>query len=86
MKKFLINLLQKALAMLGHAEPVDPKYDLVKGLVAWADTLNPPNDFVTGERKRAQVLSKLIHEFPDEKPRNLAFLIEKVIQDNHKQE
>jgi hypothetical protein len=75
MRKWIIRALKWALRA---AEIADPRVKRAKELVIWADETFKGK---SGERKRSQVLSKLAHEFPDVKLKDLAFLIEKAIQE-----
>ena len=78
MRKFLLRLLMAAVKSL--SEP-DPRQARVREVVAWADSLNVRGQAVSGERKRNQALNKLITEFPDSRSRDLAYLIEQVLQE-----
>lgn len=73
MRNKIIRLLRW---LLSFVELPDPRLARVKELVVWAETLA-----VNGERKRNQVLAKLITEFPNARVRDLSLLIEQVIQE-----
>lgn len=55
----------------------------VREVVKWAEeALHVVNGkIISGERKRSQVLNKLIVEYPNIPIRDLAFLIERVLQE-----
>lgn len=83
MRLWLVRVL---LTLLRWLEDADPKLTRTRALVMWADDLTAPMAArrgapVTGERKRAQVLSRLMTEFPDARVRDLAYLIERVLQE-----
>ena len=71
MRRQLLKFLYK---LIGYLEsPVNAR---VVELVKWADdTLD-----VTGERKRNQVLSRLVAEFPNIPKRDHSYAIERVLQ------
>jgi hypothetical protein len=72
MTQTLLRVLVKVVLYLaGHPEVVAR----VRDLVATVNHLD-----VNGERKRSQVLNALISEFPQTKEKDLAFLLELVLQ------
>jgi hypothetical protein len=75
MRNYLVNALKWLLSVV---EVSDEKLSRARTLVTWADAQFPD---VVGERKRHQVISKLAVEFPDERLRDLSYLIEKVLQE-----
>jgi hypothetical protein len=77
MREFLIRVTRKLLQLLAP-ETISPQADRVRELVEWANEVHAK---LNGERKRHQVLNMLISEFPDVRKRDLAFEIEKVLQE-----
>ena len=75
MRKWITRALKWALSI---AEVADPRIKKARELVRWAEV-----EFAgkSGERKRAQVLSRLADEYPDERLRNLSVLIEQAVQE-----
>ncbi len=73
MKAYIVKFLKIALY---YFEEVDPRLARVKEVVAWAGEFD-----ASGERKRAQALNKLAAEFPEAVRRDLAFMIEQVLQE-----
>jgi hypothetical protein len=78
MKAFLVKVLMWTLKQV--VSP-DPRLVRVRELVVWANELRVRDQEVTGERKRHQVLNRLVEEFPDAKRRDLALMIEQVLQE-----
>ena len=58
--------------------PPDPVLERAREWVAWADGMAPGTD---GEYKRHQVYARLIKAFPQSRKRDLAFAIERVMQE-----
>jgi hypothetical protein len=77
MRGKLIAALKWALKIVAK-EAIDAKLGRASELVRWADV-----EFAgkSGERKRAQVISKLAHEFPDARLRELALAVEQAVQE-----
>ena len=77
MRKWIIKGLKWALKVVAK-EAADQYLPRAMDLVKWADVAF---DGKSGERKRAQVLSKLAHEHPDARLRELSFAIEQAIRE-----
>lgn len=75
MRKWISRILKLALMAI---EVKDARKERARALVGWADEAFQGK---SGERKRAQVLSRLADEYPDARLRDLAFLIEQAIQE-----
>jgi hypothetical protein len=73
MRAYIVKALK---ALLFYFEEVDPRLQRVREVVAWAGEID-----ASGERKRGQALNKLAAEFPEAIRRDLAFMIEQVLQE-----
>lgn len=81
MKAYIVRLLRKLLNWL--EAPADPVVlARVRELVSWAETLTVRGEKVSGERKRGQVINRLITEFPDIKASELSYLLELVLRES----
>jgi len=78
MRGLLVKGLEKLLRFL---KSYNPEYARAKELILWAETLRSHDKLVSGERKRNQVLNRLVSEFPDSRHKDLALLVEQVLQE-----
>lgn len=79
MRALLIRLARWALSQL--VDP-DPRLVVVRRLVRDAATIMVRKHYVSGERKRNLVLGQLRTLYPDARTRDLAYLIECVLQES----
>lgn len=79
MRLWLVKTLRRLADWL---EPPDPALARVRALVLSVETLADARGVVSGERKRHRVLNQLVVEFPSMRKRDLALLIERVLQES----
>ncbi len=80
LRRALAAILASALAWVDPPPPEgapDPLMERTRELVTWAQTAK----HASGEYKRHQVLAQLMKDFPDARQRDLAYAIERVMQE-----
>jgi hypothetical protein len=82
-RPYLILFLKFLLRYLEGPTTPSPFEGRVRELVQWANTLERSRNRgpLAGDDKRSQVLSKLRDEFPQTLTKDLAFAVERVLQE-----